>query len=57
VPSGHGAFTWCTKQKGSKTRTISGPSKKFGLKKGEYIRICYFRGKSYVGEKATKKES
>ena len=49
-------FVWCTNQKGSRTRTISGPSKKFGLKKGEYIRICYFKGKSYLGEKAKKKE-
>ena len=49
-------FIRCTKQKGSRTRTISGPSKKFGLKKGEYIRICYFKGKSYLGEKAKTKE-
>ena len=47
-------FIWCTKQRGSRTRTLSGPNKKFGLKKGEYIHICYFKEKSYVGEKKKK---
>ena len=42
-------FEKCVAEKG-RVRTISGPSKKFGLKAGEYIHFCFKDGKSYRGE-------
>ena len=34
------AFDDCVKS-GGRVRTLSGPSKKFGLDKGQYMRICF----------------
>lgn len=46
------AFENCVKNKG-RVRTISGPSKKYGLGKNQYVHICFLKGKSYLGEKKT----
>lgn len=42
-------FDLCLKDKG-RVRRFSGPSKKHGLKKGEYVTICFKGDKSYRGE-------
>lgn len=47
-------FERCVKR-GGKVRTVSGPSKKHGLGKGEYVRFCYIGGKAYRGEKRKNK--
>jgi len=49
------AFENCVK-KGGKVRTVSGPSKEHGLKKGEYVKYCTIGGKSYRGEVKKKKQ-
>jgi len=49
------AFEKCVKN-GGEVRRMSGPSKRFGLKAGQYINICYSGGKTYIGEKHTKGE-
>jgi len=41
-------------RKGGRVRTISGPSKKFGLSKDQYVRLCFLKGKTYRGEVRTK---
>lgn len=43
------AFEKCVKQ-GGRVRTISGPNKKAGLKKDEFVHICFKGGKSFRGE-------
>jgi len=43
------AFVACVNS-GGRVRTVSGPSQEHGLKKAEYVRYCYLRGKSYRGE-------
>lgn len=43
------AFEDCVKN-GGKVWTVSGPSKKHGLKKDEYVRYCTINGKTYRGE-------
>lgn len=49
------AFDKCVKE-GGRVRTVSGPSKRFGLTKGQYIHFCFKDGKAYRGEvKTTKK--
>ena len=45
IPAG---FNWCAKQKGRRIRTKK-------LSKNRYMRICYYRGKSYAGEVKAKK--
>jgi len=48
-------FERCVKN-GGRVRTMSGPNKLFGLKRGEYRHICFLKGKSYLGEIKKKKE-
>lgn len=48
------AFDRCRKNKG-RIRTISGPSKRWGLAKGEYLRIC-IDGKGNVHRGEVKKK-
>lgn len=43
-------------QDGGRVRTVSGPSKKHGLEKGEYVHFCFKDGKSYRGEVKTKEK-
>ena len=47
------AFDRCVKR-GGRVRTISGPNKEQGLKKNEYVRVCFLKGKSYRGHVKTK---
>lgn len=49
------AFEQCIRKKGTKVRTISGPDKRWGLKKGQYLHICIDGDKVYRGEVKTKK--
>jgi len=46
-------FEDCVKR-GGRVRTISGPSKTYGLKAGQYMRVCFIDGKMYRGEVKTK---
>lgn len=46
-------FNQCVR-KGGSVRTVSGPNKNHGLKKGEYRRYCFLKGKSFAGETKTK---
>lgn len=46
-------FNKCVRN-GGRVRTVSGPNKGHGLKKGEYRRYCILKGKSYAGETKTK---
>lgn len=46
-------FDDCVKN-GGKVRTISGKSRKFGLKEDEYIHICFLNGQMFLGEKKQK---
>jgi len=48
-------FEACVKAKG-RVRTVSGPSKKHGLKAGEYVNYCFKDGKSFRGETKTKEK-
>lgn len=50
MPAG---FDKC-KANGGKIRTVSGPNKKHGLAKGEYVHYCILGKKSYRGEVHTK---
>jgi hypothetical protein len=54
MPAG---FEKCQNTKGHRIRTISGPNKEHGLKKGEYMHVCFVHGEMHPGEKKTKKES
>ncbi|MFW6120246.1 MAG: hypothetical protein ACOC80_05025 [Petrotogales bacterium] len=47
-------FENCVKR-GGKVRTVSGPSKKHGLDKNEYVKYCTIDGKTYRGEVKKKK--
>ena len=49
------AFEKCIRNKG-RVRTISGPSRQFGLKKGQYMPVCFIGGSMHRGEKHTKKK-
>ena len=49
------AFDTCVNG-GGRVRTLSGPSKKFGLKTGEFRRICFKDGESNLGEIKKKKD-
>jgi hypothetical protein len=44
------------REKGGRIRTVSGPHKLFGLKKGQYMHVCFLDNKMYRGEIKTKKE-
>ena len=49
------AFEAC-REAGGKIRTISGPSKRYGLKANQYVRVCVTAaGKVIRGETHTKK--
>jgi hypothetical protein len=50
VPAG---FDSCV-SRGGRVRRISGPSKKHGLGKDQYINLCFIDGKSFAGHKKTK---
>lgn len=39
------------RSEGGRIRTVSGPNKKFGLKSGEYIHVCFKDGQMHEGEK------
>jgi len=49
------SFEACVAAKG-RTRTISGPSKQFGLESGQYVHVCFMPGtkKMVRGEVKTK---
>lgn len=47
-------FERCVRSDG-RVKTISGPNEKFGLKKGEYRRVCFKNGKMYKGHIEKKK--
>ena len=49
------AFDACVSG-GGRVRTLSGPAKKFGLKQGQFRRICFIKGESHLGEVRTKKK-
>ena len=49
-------FERCVRNKG-RVRTISGPNEKFGLKEGEYTRVCWVKGEMFRGETKTKKKA
>ena len=42
-------FENCIKD-GGRVRRMSGPSKNDGLKKGEYVNICFLKDQSFRGE-------
>lgn len=42
------AFDNCVKN-GGRVRRVSGPNKKNGLAKGEYVNYCFLDGKSHRG--------
>jgi len=46
-------FNECV-SKGGRVRTVSGPNKKFGLSKDQYVHFCFKDGKSHRGEVKTK---
>jgi len=48
------AFEKC-KNNGGRIRTVTGPSKRFGLSAGEYKHICFLNGEMYEGERKAKK--
>lgn len=48
-------FENCIAKKG-RVRRISGPNERFGLKKGQYINICFLGKEMYRGELRTKKK-
>jgi len=48
-------FTKCISD-GGRVRTISGPNKKFGLSKQQYVAFCFKDGKSFRGETKTKQD-
>jgi len=41
---------------GGRVRTVTGPNKLLGLKKGQYRHICFLKGKSFLGEVKTKQK-
>lgn len=49
------SFNRC-KRNGGRIRTVSGPSKHWGLAEGEYLHVCYLNGEAYRGEVHKKKE-
>jgi len=49
------AFEKC-KKNGGKIRTVSGPSKKWELKKNEYVHVCILDDKTYRGHTKKKKK-
>jgi len=52
MPAG---FNKCVRT-GGRVRRISGPNKKFGLKKGEYVNVCFKDGVMYRGHKKKKRK-
>ena len=51
------AFDRCQKA-GGRIRTVSGPNKKLGLSKDEYVHVCFSKGdmhRGYVKTKSTEK--
>ena len=49
------AFEACQKARG-RIRTISGPSKQFGLKAGQYMHVCFQGKKMAKGEVKTEEK-
>jgi len=39
---------------GGRVRTISGPNKKLGLKKGQYVHVCFDKSGMHRGHTKTK---
>ena len=48
------AFDNCVSQ-GGRVRRISGPNKRFGLSKNQYLNICFKEGEMFRGHLKTKK--
>ena len=48
-------FMRCVNNNG-KVRTVSGENKLYGLKKGQYVHICFLKGKMFKGEIKTKEK-
>lgn len=46
MPAG---FDKC-KSNGGAIRTVSGPDKKYGLQKGEYVHVCILKGEFHRGD-------
>jgi hypothetical protein len=44
------SFNKCVRN-GGRVRRISGPNEQFGLKKGEYINVCFINNEMFRGEK------
>ena len=51
MPAG---FDNCVKNKG-RVVTVTGPNKKYNLKKGQYKHVCILKGGFHQGEVKTKK--
>lgn len=47
------AFENCVKN-GGRVRTVTGPSKQFGLKEGQYRHVCFKNGRMQLGHVKTK---
>jgi len=50
------AFNNCV-NKGGRVRTIKGPDKRYNLASGEYRKVCFRKGKMYMGHKKKNKQS
>lgn len=53
MPAG---FDNCRKN-GGRMITVTGPSKRYGLKKDEYRHVCVMKGEFHMGEMKTKKKN
>lgn len=49
------AFEKC-RRNGGRVRRISGPNKHYGLRKGQYLNVCFLGNEMFGGEVHTKKE-
>ena len=47
-------FEKCVRN-GGRVRTVSGPKKKMGLGKGQFVKFCFIGNQSFRGETKTKK--
>jgi len=50
------SFDNCVKN-GGKVRTVSGPNEEVGVKKGEYVHVCFLNGKLYRGHTKKKQKN
>jgi len=47
-------FNQCVSN-GGRVRTVTGPNKKYGLKKGQYVHVCFDKKGQHKGHIKTKK--